>query len=190
MRLLDTALGWGLVTRLLHWAIAGLILYQMCLGVWMANFVLDLFHRFTLTQTHKSWGFVVFSLAVVRVFWRLANRGRRPPLPPSMPRWQVTAARASHLALYALLFVMPLSGWVLASASPLQELLGLQTHVFDWFPLPDPVVPGNVRIEHAAGAVHIGSAILLGLVLAVHAGAALKHQFVNRDGLLAQMIRG
>ena len=188
MRLRDSAGRWGPVTRALHWSMAALILYQLGLGVWMVRLP-DLLARFTWTQTHKSWGTVIFGLALLRLGWRLANRAR-PPLPAAMPDWQRRAARASHVALYALMFALPLSGWVMASASPTQDLLRMQNLVFGRLPLPDPFVPGDPGIEAAAGAVHLSAAIALALLLAVHAAAALKHQFVDRDGALARMIRG
>ena len=181
----DGAEGWGWVSRALHWSMAALILFQLGFGLYMTR-VPDLLARFALTQTHKSWGTLVFALAVVRVGWRLLNR-RRPPLPP-MPRWQVRAAEASHGLLYGFMFVMPLSGWIMASASPTQDLLQMQNMVFGVFPLPDPFVPGDPWVEAAAGAVHQAAAIGLAAVLALHAGAALRHQFVDRDGLLARML--
>ena len=187
MRARDSAAGWGWVSRALHWTMAALILFQLGFGLYMTQLVPDLLRRFTLTQTHKSWGTVIFALALVRVAWRLANR-TRPPLPAAMPRWQVRAARASHALLYLFMFVMPLSGWILASASPVQDLLGMQNLVFGRLPLPDPFVPGVESIEAAAQRVHASAAIGLALVLALHAGAALKHQFVDRDALLARML--
>jgi len=186
----DTVFGWGLFTRLLHWAIAGIILYQIALGVWMANFVPNLFHRSDLTQTHKSWGVLVFGLVVVRILWRTANRWRRPPLPPAMPRWQQRAAAWSHRLLYLLMLSMPLSGWILVSASPLGHWLGIRSRFFGLFDLPDPIGRASYAIEHAAGAVHVLGAIVLGLVLIVHVAAALHHQFVERDGVLRRMISG
>ncbi|HVL20860.1 MAG TPA: cytochrome b [Amaricoccus sp.] len=186
----DTVFGWGLFTRLLHWAIAGIILYQIVLGVWMANFVPNLFDRGDLTQTHKSWGVLAFGLVVVRVFWRTANRWRRPPLPATMPRWQVRAAAWSHRLLYLLMLSMPLSGWILVSASPLGHWLGIRSRFFGLFDLPDPVGRASYAIEHAAGAVHILGAIVLGLILIAHVGAALRHAFVERDGVLRRMISG
>jgi cytochrome b561 len=189
MRAFDSVAGWGWVTRLLHWTMAALILFQLGFGLYMVQAVADLLQRFTLTQTHKSWGFVVFALAVVRVGWRLASR-RRPPLPAAMPRWQVRVAGASHRLLYLMMFVMPVSGWIMASASPTQDLLQMQNMVFGSFALPDPFVPGVAGIEAAARSVHVGAAILLATLLAVHAGAALKHQLVDRDGLLAAMLFG
>ena len=71
---------------------AGLILFQLGLGVWMTRRD-DLLVRFAWTQVHKSWGTVVFGLALVRILWRLANRAR-PGLPADTPRWQARAARA------------------------------------------------------------------------------------------------
>ncbi len=186
MRALDGPSGWGWVSRALHWAMAALILFQLGFGLYMTRFVPDLIARFTLTQTHKSWGAVIFALALARVTWRLANRAR-PPLPP-MPAWQLRAARASHALLYLFMFLMPLSGWLLASASPVQDLLQMQNLVFGTWPLPDPFVPGSDRLEAALHRVHTTAAIGLASVLALHAAAALKHQFLDRDALLARML--
>lgn len=184
MRARDSATGWGWVSRVLHWAMAALILFQLGFGLAMTR-VSDLLERFSLTQVHKSWGFVVFVLALARVGWRLGNP--RPALPP-MPAWQAHAAGVSHALLYLLIFVMPVSGWLLASASPVQDLLQMQNMVFGAFPLPDPIVPGSDTAERAARGVHAGAALLLAAVLAVHAGAALWHQFASRDGTLARML--
>jgi cytochrome b561 len=184
MQARDSAAGWGWVSRLLHWTMAALILFQLGFGLWMTR-VPDLLQRFALTQVHKSLGVTIFALAVLRVLWRAANP--RPEL-PAMPPWQVHAAGVSHAILYLLMFLMPLSGWILASASPVQDLLQMQNMVFGAFTLPDPVVPGDAAVETAARGVHAGAALLLAVVLAVHALAALGHQFVAGDGLLARML--
>jgi cytochrome b561 len=186
MRAFDAPSGWGWISRTLHWAMAALILFQLGYGLWMTRFVPDLLARFAITQTHKSWGAVVFVLALVRIAWRLLN-GARPPL-PAMPAWQLRAARASHALLYLFMLLMPLSGWLLASASPVQDLLGMQNLVFGHLPLPDPFVPGAERTEAALHLVHSSAAAGLALLLALHAGAALFHQFVARDDLLARML--
>jgi cytochrome b561 len=186
MRAGNTERSWGWVARLLHWTIAALILLQLGLGVWMANFVPDLIAQFRLVQIHKSFGFLVFALALVRVLWRVVNRAH-PVMPAGTPRWQVRAATASHVLLYALMFVLPLSGWIMASASPVQDLLGIDNMVFGWFAMPDPFVPGVKAVETAAWQVHVASAVVMALVLAVHAGAALKHHLVDGDDVLARM---
>ena len=186
MRAGDGPSGWGWVSRVLHWSMAALILFQLGFGLWMTRLVPDLLARFALTQTHKSWGAVIFLLACLRLAWRLANRVR-PPLPP-MPAWQARAARTSHALLYLFMLLMPLSGWLLASASPVQDLLGMQNLVFGRWPLPDPFVPGSDRLEGALHLVHTSAAAALALLLALHAAAALRHQFVDRDALLSRML--
>ena len=146
----------------------------------------DLVARFALTQVHKSWGVVIFVLALFRVAWRLANR--RPPLPAAMPAWQRRAAAVSHAALYVLMLLLPLTGWLLASASPVQDLLQMQNLVFGSVALPDPFVPGSEGLDRIFRAVHAGAALTLAALLAVHIAAALRHQLVDRDGLLARML--
>lgn len=185
----NTQTGWGWVTRAIHWIMAALILFQIGLGLWMTRGVSDLLIRFDLTQTHKSWGVVIFALALLRVVWRLANR-KSPGLPAGTPRWQHHAAQTSHAALYLLMLALPLSGWAMSAASPTQDLLGIQNTVFGWFALPDPWVPGVKAVEDAAKFIHSAGALLLAFLLALHAGAALKHQFIDRDGVLAGMTLG
>lgn len=187
-RAFDSAAGWGWVTRTLHWTMAALILFQLGFGLYMIR-IGDLLQRFVLTQTHKSWGFVVFLLALARLLWRLANPVRPAP-PPGMPGWQVRAAAASHRLLYVLMLLMPVSGWLMASASPTQDLLQMQNLVFGSYALPDPFVPGSERVEAALAQVHLTGAILLALLVALHAGAALKHHLVDRDAVLRRMLLG
>jgi cytochrome b561 len=189
VRATNTGASWGWVTRVIHWTMAALIIFQLGLGFYMANFVEDLFRQFQLTQTHKSWGFVIFVLAVARVVWRLATP-RGPGSPAHVPRWQARAASATHGLLYVLILVLPLSGWIYASASPLQDLLGIENTVFGLFAMPDPWQPGDESIASAARRVHGAGAILLTLILLLHAGAALKHHLVDRDDVLRRMSWG
>lgn len=185
----NTQTSWGWVARLFHWVMAGLILFMLGLGVYMTKFVPDLMAQFTLIQLHKSWGFVVFCLALARVVWRLSNR-TSPNDPLGTPRWQRIAAKATHGLLYVLILVMPLSGWVMSAASPTQDLLNIQNMVFGTFAMPDPWVPGVAWISDAAQAVHTYAAILLAGLLALHVGAALKHHFIDRDNTLLRMTLG
>lgn len=186
MRLRNDETAWGWPARLLHWAMAALILFMLGLGVYMTEVVTDLYAQFDLYQTHKSWGFVVFALAVVRVVWRMASPAA-PADPAGTPAWERAAARGAHAALYALMFAMPLSGWLTASASELQDLYGIRNMVFGLFELPDPFVPGSEALEATFSAVHAWSAAALAGLLTLHAGAALRHHFVLRDGVLKRM---
>jgi cytochrome b561 len=189
MKLKNDTSGWGLPSRAIHWITAGIFLWTMGLGVYMTRFVSDPIVQFGLTQTHKSWGFLVFALAVMRVVWLLFNHTRPEP-GADAPRYETIGARVSHAILYTGIFLLPLSGWVMSAASPLQDLLNIENIVFDWFALPDPWVPGVKWIEETAHVVHDITGKVMALTLLVHIGAALKHHFVNKDRVLARMVKG
>jgi len=184
----NSTTSWGWPARLLHWGMAGLILFQLGLGVWMVRVVTDVYQQFWLYQTHKSWGFVIFTLALVRVGWRLANRAPEPP--EGTGRIEAALARGGHLALYALMVILPLTGWLMASASTLQDEFGLKNMVFTWFELPDPFQPGSKPTEDLWKSVHAWAAFALAVLLAGHAAAALRHHFARRDGVLRRMVLG
>lgn len=183
----DPALpGWGLTARLFHWGMAALVLFQAWLGVRAAFFTPDLGARFDLVQRHKSWGTLILALALARLAWRLA-RGRPPG---HGPVWRRRLAAGVHATLYVLLLALPLSGWVMVSAAPLQDLLGMRNMVFGLFALPDPWVPGSERVEALAATAHLWAAVVLAAALALHVAGALWGQFGARDHALRRMILG
>ena len=94
--------------RWLHWMMSAMILAMLFIG---AGMVSSLSERPWLIDLHRPLGIAVLLLAVLRLFNRLPNRP--PALPPDLPRWQARAARASHWLLYALMFVVPLVGWLM-----------------------------------------------------------------------------
>ena len=180
--------GWGVIARLLHWTSGAVILFMLGLGVYMTQFVSDIYAQFGLFQTHKSWGFVAFALGALRIIWRAVNP--TPVLPEGMKAWEIRASKLSHRALYGLMIALPVSGWLMASASPLQDSYGIKNMVFEQFEYPDPFVPGSATLETVFSTIHTACAIAIGLVILVHIAAALKHQFISRDGLILRMIRG
>lgn len=189
----DSQVSWGVVSRFLHWSIALIMLVMLAVGFYMVEVETDLVTRFKMTQAHKSFGFVAFSLGVVRIIWRLAAR-TRPENPNSMRPWERRSARVSHLALYCLMVALPISGWLMASASPLNDAgafpFRVANMVFGLFELPDPIDPGIKLVSDVLGRVHFGLALGLVVLLLVHVAAALKHAFVDHDGVLSRMLRG
>src|SRR5690606_23689266 len=91
---------------------------------------------------HKSVGITLLLLALLRLGWRLGHPP--PPLPAAMPRWQVGAAHGTHWALYALMFAMPLTGWLMVSASP----WNIPTVLYGW--LQWPHIPGLANHQEKA----------------------------------------
>ncbi len=98
----------------LHWLIAAVILSTALLGVYMHELPLSPF-KLKLYSYHKWIGVTIFLLVLIRLAWRLAHRP--PPPPPSMPAWQHRAAQAAHVLLYVLTLIIPISGWLMSSAS-------------------------------------------------------------------------
>lgn len=132
-----------------------------------------------LPSLHVSLGSAILILTLVRIGWRLTNPP--PELPATMAPWEVTVTKVVHGLFYLLMIVLPLTGW-LATPDFLRENGGVALSVFGLFPLP-----GAPDIGEFVGGIHnLGSKAAMALII-LHVLAALKHQFVNRDGLLARM---
>lgn len=167
----------NLLARVLHWAMAVLIVAMLFIGVGM---VASVSQRPWLIDLHRPLGIAVLLLALVR----LANRLRHapPPLPADLPRWQVLAAHASHGVLYALMLAMPLIGWAMVSAG------GYPVEMFGTLRLPAIVSPDATVYAWLRDA-HGALARMLFLTVLAHLAAALFHAWVRRDGVFSRMAR-
>jgi len=161
----------------LHWLTACLIVFGFAVGLWMTDLAFGPL-KLKWYAYHKWIGITVFLLVALRLAWRW----RHPPPPAApMPDWQRRAAAATHILLYALMFLIPLSGWTYSSAT------GVSVVYLGLFPLPD-LVPKDKILAAVLKALHgTLNYTLLALVI-VHAGAALWHHLVERDGVLARML--
>jgi cytochrome b561/polyisoprenoid-binding protein YceI len=182
----------------LHWAVAVCILSMIPMGLWMTAAIEQPDSQalaYRVFQIHKSIGFLILALTVVRIVWRLTHRP--PALPGGMKRWEAFAANATHVAFYALMLALPLTGWLYVSAGwavAQDRALEVATSWFGLFPIPH--LPGvaelaaGVKRALAFQAMGAHAAMAWGAVVlvALHVGAALKHQFVDRDGVLAHMV--
>ncbi len=172
----------------LHWAIALLILGQIAGGFYMHNLPNTAPAKFDLFQLHKSFGLSILLLTFLRLGWRLFHK--TPALPGAMPGWQKLAARATHWLFYFLMLATPLMGLAIVSVSPKDiptEWFGLVSvpHLGFLDPGADPAATEHLFIE-----LHeVLSYAILGL-LALHVAAALKHGFIDRDGVLRSMAPG
>ena len=158
---------WPPSLRLVHWASAALVVAALGLGTFMVQFVHDPAERFELTQTHKSIGITVLALTVARLCLRIFTN----------------AAKMAHVSLYALLLVMSLSGWLMATTTPVR----VRTFVFGLVELPYPLSP-DVTIYRIAQTIHVVSAISLTSLVLLHVAAAIIHTFLWQDRTLARML--
>jgi cytochrome b561 len=170
---------YGSVAQFLHWVIVALLIVQVTLGKIGHELPVGI-ERLAMMSRHKSVGITILGIAVIRLAWRWIDR---PPALPPMPRWQELAARLNHWALYALLFALPLTGWLMSSAA---------NRPVSWFglvQLPDFIAPDE-GLEEALEETHETLVNVLFALAGLHVAAALKHQFVDRNGLLFRMLPG
>ena len=171
-----TAPRYSNVAIALHWLMALMILASLGVGWYMSGLSLSP-TRLKLYNWHKWAGVTLLALAALRLLWRLS---RRPPADLPMPAWQARAAHVTHAALYVLFFAVPLVGWAYSSAA------GFPLVWFGVLPLPD-FVPVDKALAEALKPWHGRLAYLLAFLAAGHIGAALKHHFMDRDGMLDRM---
>jgi cytochrome b561 len=170
--------GYTGTAKALHWTIVALLIVQFIAAWTMPDIKRDT-KPDTLINLHISVGVLILFVAVLRLTWRAGHP--EPPPEDGLPPWQVQSARAVHWLLYALLFVLPVLGWLNASwrgfpvimfGLELAKLLATRTSGWGW--------TGDV---HALLATY-GLLTLVGL----HVAAALYHYFIRRDGVLQRML--
>jgi len=182
----NTSTGYGRIAILFHWTMALLIIGMLAAGFWMTR--LPPFDQFTFQvyQLHKSFGLVILTLVMFRLGWRLVNPA--PKLPDGMKPWEKLAAHLGHTGLYAVMILMPISGWLMASASP----WNIPTVVFNVVNVPHLPVPEFLGTKEEAEKVFMNVHFYMGwltvALLVTHVAAALKHHFIERDATLRRMV--
>lgn len=170
------------VAIVLHWVLGAAIVGAFCVGLYLEDMPRSL-AKLQLMNWHKWAGVCILLASALRLLWRLSHRP--PELPAAianaMPAWQHMAHRATHGLLYALFFLVPLAGWTYSSAK------GYPVVLFGWWPLPDLVGKSPELAEWLEEAHAIGAFALMGLV-GLHVLGVIKHQFMDRDGLLKRML--
>lgn len=166
------------VSLTLHWLTAALVLTQVLLIT--AHEATDGPISREFVTMHKSVGLTILLLTLARIGWRIANPPL--PLPDRMPGWERIAARVTHVGFYILLIGLPLGGWAASSAGG---------RVIEWFGLfvwPSLPVPLDKQLARTFMDAHEAGVKVLYVLLALHVGAALKHQFLDRDNVLHRML--
>lgn len=168
------------VSRALHWAFAGLVVLQFVLAklAERAEISGSALAQLAFLANHKSVGISILVLVIVRLLWRW--RTPPPALPDSLERWQVLASNISHWGLYGLIVLLPISGWLMSSAS---------AYSVSWFnviQLADFVAP-DPSLKETFESIHEFLTKVLLLLASIHLLAALKHHVVDKDDVLRRM---
>jgi cytochrome b561 len=168
------------IAIILHWVMALLIFAAWSIAIVVNDMPLSP-ARIAGMSWHKWLGETIFFLVLLRLVWRATHPA--PPLKVSMPLWQERTMKFAHIALYLLMVLIPLVGWLMSSAK------GYTVNYFGLFELPDLVDKDKVLGNQLKG-IHEFLANGLMALVGLHILAALKHQFIDKDGLLNRMTFG
>ncbi|NKC13798.1 MAG: cytochrome b [Gammaproteobacteria bacterium] len=170
---------YGLLPKLLHWFIAVLIIGLIWLGWYMVDLTYyDRWYNDSLTA-HKALGLLVLALALVKIVWTLVNRP--PPLVATLRTFERVAAHAAHGLLYLAMLLIPVTGYLISTSA------GAAVSIFNWFDVPALVVLDDASRDVAIE-VHYYASYAVAVLVVIHALAALKHQFIDKDGTLRRML--
>lgn len=171
---MSEAVRYSRVARILHWLIAVLIVMNIAGGIFIANVP----NQNTAYDLHRSTGFVILVLAILRLVWRATHTP--PPLPAHMPAIQKFAAEAVHWAMYGFMILTPLAGWAAANA------FGATVSVYWLFNLPHIVAKDEAMFKIFAGA-HFFLSLAFAAAIVVHFAGAMFHTVIQKDGLMRRM---
>jgi cytochrome b561 len=183
MQLSNTRERYGAVALVMHWGMALLLLALFALGAYMVRLPDAGFDttKITLILAHKALGMATLFAVVLRLAWRCWNV--LPDLAPGLPDWQQVAARFVHLAFYAFLFAVPLTGWLMSSAG------AYPLPFFGLFDIPDLMGPDEFLFRTLID-LHRWLAYGLLFLAVLHIAAALRHHLQLRDDTLRRMLPG
>jgi cytochrome b561 len=163
---------------LLHWLSAILIISTFTLGWIMTDIQGITPTKLRYYSWHKWLGVTVFAVACLRTLWRATHTP--PPQSPGTPAWQMKAANGVHLLMYFLILAVPVSGYLytLAAGVPVVYLGLIQ--------LPAIIAP-NPELKPLLKDIHYVLTMSIAGAVALHVAATLKHQFIDRDGIIRRM---
>ena len=164
---------------LLHWLMALLIVAAFLLGLTMVDIPGLTPTKLKYFSWHKWLGITVLALACLRLLWRLTHQA--PAYPAGMPAWQHKAAAALHGVLYLSIFAVPLSGYLYSLAA------GVPVVYLGLIPMPVLIAP-DAELKPLLKSVHYALNMLVLGGVGMHVLAALKHQFIDRDGVFKRIL--
>ena len=177
---MSLALRYGAPARWLHWLTALLVAVIIPVGLWIKYFEpANEAFKLRLYNIHESLGVIVFLIVLARLLYRYLNPP--PPLPADTPSAIRLAAHVNHWGLYALLILMPITGFLATNA------WGFPLSVFGVLPMPVPLGK-NEEIAKVLSLLHWCGAITIILLIGAHLAGVIYHTFIRRDGLLHRMI--
>ena len=173
----NTNSSWGLISKTLHWTIAGLFIYLFYLALTMMNME-NGSDKWAMYAEHKQFGVLVGILVLFRVLWKVMSK--TPDLPKETPKWQILLVKLTHFVLYAIMIGFPVSGYIMSMS-------GGHGVMFFGIELPN-LVGENETIGNIAHSIHVILEYMTYAVVGLHVFAALYHHFIVKDNILKRML--
>lgn len=173
----ERLLHYNRVARALHWTVGTLIIVNLFLGIvhdWVPK-------GYPVMDIHKSIGLLVLALSLFRLLWRITHPA--PPLPAHFSNVEAFAAHGLHWIFYALMIILPMTGWIFSSAGP------YPLHFFWLFDVPKFAVEKGAPLAIGTHNAHVVFGYAWVALLIGHVGAALRHQFILKDDVMTRMWR-
>ncbi len=181
MLIKNSSARFGLLTKLFHWSIAILILGLIWLGWYMVELTYyDKWYKDALDY-HKSLGVLVLVLALMKIGWQCYTPAPAPL--PGLKPWERIGAKSMHYIFFAMMMLIPLSGYLISTSA------GKPIEMFNWFDIP-AIMDVDEKLREWAITVHFYLAYATLFLVIGHGGAAIKHQFIDKDGTLRRMLWG
>lgn len=178
-----TTARYNTVAIILHWVMAIAIILMLASGLSMEYLEMAKSLKFKMMQWHKALGLLLLAALALRILWRLTHKP--PALPASIKGLELTAAKTGHVALYVLMFAVPMAGWAMVSSSS----YAFPTQIFGLFVWPHiPGLAENDAVNGAARTAHWILAWALVTTVLGHIAAVVKHAVVDRENLLTRML--
>lgn len=178
MALRNTTTHYGSIAKFFHWIVALFVIFLIILGFSMKDLSSPSVQS-VLYGIHKSSGLTVLCLLILRYLWRLLST--TPKFASDMPVWQAKIANYSHKLLYLLIFIQPLSGWIMSTAA------GHAPNFWWLIKAPFPWVSNSLRLASVMGYIHYYIAWIIVGAVSLHIIGALEHWIIRRDGVFQRM---
>ena len=179
MKIKNTSQHFGILTKLFHWLIAISIIGLIWLGWYMVDLTYyDKWYNRSL-DWHKSLGMLVLGAALLKIGWQLYSPTPKTTL--NLKNWERLSANIMHKLLFAMMILIPISGYLISTSN------GKPIEIFGWFDVP-ALISNNKELRDLAIELHYYMAYGIAVLVLGHVGAALKHQFINKDGTLVKML--
>jgi cytochrome b561 len=166
-----------LLSRLLHWLMLPLLLIQLAWGMFAAQLPLG-FERLVWLSRHKSFGMLLLCLVLIRLLWRLLHV--RPSYEQTLSQRQQKTATMVHYSLYLCMLLLPISGWLMASAAKLPPSF------FGWFAFP-PLLSADESLKELFNQFHTLLVWFFSFLVAIHFAATLYHLIIVKDTIFARI---